>query len=114
MAEDDELFKVMLNLKIDREGYELILCKDGKEAKQLLDSEIPDLLVLDIMMPYYSGIELIEYTRCTLDSQVPIIVISAASDDENVMQAFELGANDFLKKPFSPAELLARIAKEIN
>lgn len=75
---------------------------------------MPDIIVSDIMMPYFSGIELIAYVRNELKSKTPIIIISSAGNEENVLSAFELGASDFISKPVNPAELLVRVAREIN
>jgi DNA-binding response OmpR family regulator len=66
------------------------------------------------MMPYFSGMELINYVRSELLSQTPIIIISSAGNEENVLSAFELGANDFISKPVSPSELVVRIARELK
>ena len=75
---------------------------------------IPDIIVSDIMMPYFSGMELIDYVRNELGSKVPIIIISSSGNEENVLSAFELGANDFISKPVSPSELMVRLARELN
>jgi DNA-binding response OmpR family regulator len=66
------------------------------------------------MMPYFSGIELIDFVRNELKSKIPIIIISSAGNEVNVLNAFELGANDFISKPVSPSELLVRVDKELN
>ena len=75
---------------------------------------MPDIIVSDIMMPYFSGIELIDFVRNELKSNTPIIIISSAGNEQNVLSAFELGANDFITKPISPTELLVRVAREIK
>ena len=97
-----------------KEDYTVDLCRDGKEVKEYLTETIPDIIICDIMMPYFSGMELIDFVRNELKLNVPIIIISSAGNEENVLSAFELGANDFLPKPISPSELLVRVAKELN
>ena len=87
---------------------------DGKQVKEYLAQRMPDIIVSDIMMPYFSGMELIDYVRNELKSKIPIIIISSAGNEENVINAFELGANDFISKPVSPSELLVRVARELN
>lgn len=114
LAEDDDLLALLLNFKFKKEGYEVILCKDGREVKEILDQDIPDIIVSDLMMPYFSGMELIGFIRKELKSEVPIIIISSAGNEENVLNAFELGANDFVSKPVSPSELMVRVARELN
>lgn len=114
LAEDDELLGSLLKYRLEKGGYKVDIVSDGKQVKERLSSSIPDIIVSDIMMPYFSGIELIDYVRNELNSQVPIIIISSAGNEENVLSAFELGANDFIAKPVSPSELLVRVGRELQ
>lgn len=114
LAEDDELLAALLTFRLKKAGYHVTLANDGKEVKELLLNEFPDMVISDIMMPYFSGIELIDYIRNELGSKIPIIIISSAGNEENVLSAFELGANDFISKPVNPSELLVRVARELN
>lgn len=114
LAEDDDLLASLLNFRLKKAGYEVLLASDGREVKEMLEKEIPDIIVSDIMMPYYSGIELIDHVRNSLGSQVPVIIISSAGNEQNVLTAFELGANDFISKPVSPDELMVRVARELR
>ncbi len=114
LAEDDQLLASLLNYRLEKGGYDVSLTHNGREVKEFLNNSIPDIIISDIMMPYFSGIELIDYVRNDLKSSIPIIIISSAGNEENVLTAFELGANDFISKPVSPSELLVRIARELN
>lgn len=114
LAEDDTMLAALLKFRLEKEGYEVVLCADGKEMKEQLQQELPDVIVSDIMMPYFSGIELVDYIRNDLKSEVPIIIISSAGNEQNVLSAFELGANDFLSKPVSPSELVVRLQRELS
>lgn len=114
LADDDDLLASLLNFRLKKAGFTVEHVVDGKEVKKYLSHTMPDIIVSDIMMPYFSGIELITHVRKELASQTPIIIISSAGNEENVLSAFELGANDFISKPVSPSELLVRIAREIN
>jgi len=114
LAEDDELLAALLNFRLEKEGYKVLLSRDGRAVKEQLKAEMPDIIVSDIMMPYFSGMELVDYVRKVLNSNVPIIIISSAGNEENVLNAFELGANDFISKPISPAELLVRVQRELQ
>ncbi|MDX1314543.1 MAG: response regulator [Eudoraea sp.] len=114
LAEDDELLASLLEYRLKLAGFEVILAQDGKEVKEYLSRETPDIIVSDIMMPYFSGIELVDFLRNTLHSEIPVIVISSAGNEENVLSAFELGANDFIAKPVNPSELLVRVNRELN
>jgi DNA-binding response OmpR family regulator len=114
LADDDQLLASLLNFRLKKGGYEVHHSSNGKEVKEYLKTEMPDIIVSDIMMPYFSGIELIDFVRNELKSNTPIIIISSAGNEQNVLSAFELGANDFITKPVSPTELLVRVAREIN
>lgn len=114
LAEDDELLAQLLNFRLEKGGYEVQVSVDGREVKAHLKEYTPDLIISDIMMPYFSGMELIDYVRKELNLDTPIIIISSAGNEENVLTAFELGANDFISKPISPSELLVRVARELR
>lgn len=113
LAEDDELLASLLNYRLEKGGYEVHLARDGKEVKEFLKERTPDIIVSDIMMPYFSGIELVDHIRNELKLHIPVIIISSAGNEENVLNAFELGANDFISKPVSPSELLVRVGREL-
>lgn len=100
-----------LQFRLQKQGYDVILAEDGKEAMEKLETESPDFMVADIMMPYVTGLELISHVRTVKNSQIPIIIISALDNDDTVLEAFRLGANDFIAKPFKPNELILRIKR---
>ena len=114
LAEDDELLASLLCYRMEKEGFNVDVVYDGKQVKEQLAKTMPDIIVSDIMMPYFSGIELIDFVRNELRSQVPIIIISSAGNEENVLSAFEMGANDFIAKPVSPSELMVRVNRELQ
>lgn len=114
LAEDDELLASLLSFRLQKGGYDVQWSKNGREVKEHFSQFNPDLVISDIMMPYFSGIELIDYVRKELNLSTPIIIISSAGNEENVLNAFEIGANDFLSKPVSPAELMVRVQREMN
>lgn len=112
IAEDEPLILQTLELKLKKEGYEVIACVDGLDALQKIDSEQPDLIITDIMMPYMSGLEVVRKVKNDLSSKnIPVIVLSTMGQESIVEEAFELGADDYLKKPFSLSELSIRIKK---
>ena len=114
LADDDQLLASLINFRLKKGGYEVHHSVNGKEVKEYLQHHKPDIIVSDIMMPYFSGIELIDFVRNELNLTTPIIIISSAGNEQNVLSAFELGANDFVTKPVSPTELLVRVARELN
>jgi DNA-binding response OmpR family regulator len=96
----------------------IVLAEDNTTLSLLLkfriEKEAPDLILTDIMMPFVSGLEVISYVRLKLDVDTPIIVFSSAGQEEMVLKAFNLGANDFMGKPFSPNELIIRVKRLLN
>jgi DNA-binding response OmpR family regulator len=111
LAEDNTTLSLLLKFRLEKEGFDLFMAQDGKEALVLIENNSPDLIITDIMMPFISGLEVISYIRNTLKLETPIIVFSAAGQEEMVLKAFNLGANDFMGKPFSPNELMIRVKR---
>lgn len=111
IIEDDILLLKTLEFKMNKEGYKVSISNNGFDAVEYLKENEPDLIVTDIMMPFINGLEIISFVRTELKSKVPIIVLSSAGLEKTVLEAFELGADDFITKPFSPNELSIRIKK---
>lgn len=111
IAEDNTVFLMFIKFKLEKEGYQLFLAENGKKALELIEEIKPDLILTDIMMDFVSGLEVISHVRNVLNFTTPIIVFSASGQEEMVLKAFSLGANDFIGKPLSPNELLIRIKK---
>lgn len=109
IAEDNSTLSLLLKFRLEKEGHELLMAVDGKEAIELIENNKPDLIITDIMMPFVSGLEVISHVRNKLALETPIIVFSSAGQEEMVIKAFNLGANDFMGKPFSPNELVIRV-----
>jgi DNA-binding response OmpR family regulator len=114
LAEDNSTLSLLLKFRLEKEGFELLMAVDGKEAVELIEKYKPDLVLTDIMMPFISGLEVISHVRNKLDSEIPIIVFSSAGQEEMVLKAFSLGANDFMGKPFSPNELVIRVKRLLS
>lgn len=111
LAEDDELILKTLQHKLVKDGYDVILTRDGKEAIEKINDNQIDLIITDIMMPFASGLEIINSVRESNKPDIPIIVLSSLGQEETVVDAFNLGADDFIVKPFSPLELSIRVHK---
>jgi DNA-binding response OmpR family regulator len=106
---DDEPNIVHLSrLYLERDGYQVLAVGDGQEALDTIASEKPDLVVLDVMLPSVNGFEVCRRLR-TRDNPVPIIMVTARDDDIDKILGLELGADDYLTKPFNPRELVARV-----
>lgn len=107
-AEDDPITLDSLRACVEPEGFATVLARDGREALTLWEKHRPDLLCLDIMMPHLDGYEVCRRIRAT-DGQVPVLFLSAKSEEIDVVVGLQLGADDFIRKPFGKHELLARI-----
>ncbi|MGN0743972.1 MAG: response regulator transcription factor [Christensenellales bacterium] len=107
LAEDDEDIVKLLRLYLENEGFDVIWAKDGVEACEIFDREKINIALVDIMMPRMNGYELTKYIRAK--SNVPIIILSAAQLDSDKILGLNLGADDYMVKPFNPLELIARI-----
>jgi len=107
VVDDDPAISRLLSTNLRARGYEVITATDGEEALDVIDREIIDLIILDIMMPKLDGIEVCRHIREW--SRVPIIMLSARGDEKGKVHCLELGADDYLTKPFGVAELLARV-----
>src|SRR5215207_4470714 len=107
IAEDQETLRISISRNLRARGFEVIEAANGMEALSLWDAEQPQLLILDLMMPRMDGMEVCRRVRER--STVPIIVLTAMDADSDKVAAFDLGADDYLCKPFSVDELLARV-----
>jgi len=114
LAEDNSTLSLLLKFRLEKEGYELFMAVDGKEAVEIIENQNLDLIITDIMMPFISGLEVISHIRNKLELDTPIIVFSSAGQEEMVLKAFDLGANDFMGKPFSPNELVIRVKRQLS
>ena len=101
-----------LSLYIEQSGYSIIMCQDGSKAVEIFQSEKPTLIILDINLPGKNGIEICKEIRA--QSETPIIILSARESEDDKVTLLELGADDYVSKPFSPRELMARIAAVIK
>ena len=100
-----------IQFRLKKEGYEVEIAENGKEAIDLLPTFLPDLIVSDIMMPYVNGLELVKHVRDFEEKPIPVILLTTLRQEQNVMKAFELGAEEFMTKPFSPSELVVRVQR---
>ncbi len=115
VCDDDEALISMIRFKLTRDNLgEVVKAADGREAMAFLKENDFDLIITDINMPYHSGLELTVFVREELKKKTPIIVLSADGPEDTVLQALSLGANDFMTKPFSPADLGVRIKHLLN
>jgi DNA-binding response OmpR family regulator len=107
VVEDDENLRRLVAAYLEREGYQISEAADGSEAIALVDTHKPDLVILDLMLPKISGLEVARAIRAKLAT--PILMLTARSSEADMLQGFEAGADDYLVKPFSPKVLVARV-----
>jgi DNA-binding response OmpR family regulator len=107
VVDDDETIRLIITRYLESEGYEVRGFPNGETALKAFQEAKPDMLILDIMMPGIDGFELCRRIRS--ESQIPIIMVSAKDDEVDRIVGLELGSDDYLSKPFSPRELLARV-----
>ena len=110
VADDDPDILTLVSFRLEKAGYEVITATDGKEALGLAIDRRPDIAVLDVRMPKLNGYEVTSQLRENpVTSRTPILLLSASVHETSVAKGFDAGADDYLKKPFVPQELLARI-----
>lgn len=115
VCDDDPAVLSMVRFKLSRENLgEVITAEDGRKAIILLGSNDFDLIMTDIHMPFNSGLEITTYVRSQQKKKTPILILSAEGLEDTVLQAFELGADDFVAKPFSLGELVLRVKRLIR
>ncbi len=111
IAEDERMMRKAITFRLEKEGFEVTEAQDGKEALDFLQNETFSLVIADIMMPYASGLEVVEHIQAFPGDKPKIILLSALGQENIVLKAFSLGADDYMTKPFSPNELLVRVKK---
>ncbi|MGV1100828.1 response regulator transcription factor [Thiovibrio sp. JS02] len=113
IVEDSPVIVGMLSFMLRREGHEPLVAEDGRAAREFLTGGVvPDAVILDILLPYVDGFELLAEMR-TMPAwrKVPIIMLSAKSQERDVVRALDLGADDYIIKPLRPMELAARLRR---
>jgi len=114
LVDDEELNRDMLRRRLERHAYRVLLAEDGPAALAMLDQHEVDLVLLDVMMPGMNGLEVLRHIRARLGpEQLPVIMVTAKSQSEDVVEALDLGANDYMTKPVDMPVALARIRTQV-
>ncbi|RKE10631.1 response regulator transcription factor [Catellatospora citrea] len=107
VAEDDEKQAELARRYLEREGHQVVVVHDGRSALDLIRGDPPDLLVLDLMMPKVDGWDVCRVLR--RESDLPVLMLTARSTEDDLLLGLDLGADDYMTKPYSPRELVARV-----
>jgi two-component system, OmpR family, alkaline phosphatase synthesis response regulator PhoP len=109
VCEDNKLVVKTLSLVLKRDGFEVDLAEDGNKAFEYLHNSNYDLILVDIHLPFHSGLEIIKFLRSDLKKRTPVLVLSAFSDQEMQRQAGEMEIDGYIVKPFNPSDLIRKI-----
>jgi two-component system KDP operon response regulator KdpE len=112
VVDDEERMARFIRLNLEQDGFQVIEAYRGMQAVQALRTEMPDVVILDVMMPDIDGFEVLKLIRET--SSVPVIMLTAKGEEEDRVRGLELGADDYVTKPFSPRELVSRVRAVIR
>lgn len=112
LIEDDELIAGLVRLMVERLGHELVWAPDGEAGKQMLETGAADIVILDILLPYLNGFEVLKSLRADpKTSKLPVLVLTGKTAQADIDRVVEAGADDFLAKPFQPNELSQRLTR---
>jgi DNA-binding response OmpR family regulator len=110
VADDEPINRSLIQRRLEREGYRVLTAQNGQEAVEKARASLPDLVILDVMMPVMDGLEACELIKEDLTTRdIPIIFLSARDETDIKVKGLTLGANDYISKPFKAEELLARV-----
>src|SRR3954469_14430824 len=108
VAEDDDKQAELVRRYLEREGHAVTVVRDGRQAIEEVRHREPDLLVLDVMMPRTDGLDVVRVLRAE-GREVPVLMLTARSTEDDLLLGLDLGADDYMTKPYSPRELMARV-----
>ena len=116
LADDQAEIRLMLEAKFHQEGYEITTVEDGRECLDVLtneDTELPDLVILDVMMPRVDGFRALQEIRETHELSIPVVMLTSRDQEEDAVRALDAGVTEYVTKPFSPRELVARLDRHL-
>ena len=112
LAEDEPQIARLIEFKLKKEGYDVTWRENGEEALKAIKADKPDLILLDIMMPVMDGYEVLRRLKEDENlGDIPVIMLTARAQEKDVVKGIDMGAEDYITKPFQPAELLARVKR---
>ena len=114
IEDDDHIWKI-IEYKLKKEKHDLIWANNGLKALEILENTKPDLIISDIMVPYMDGLQILKEIRAKDKlKDIPVIMLTSKAQEKDIIRGLELGAQDYMAKPFSPAELILRVNKVLK
>jgi len=114
-ADDDPVVQQFVSAILNENGYEVYTATDGEQAVERARAVLPDLMILDLIMPYRDGYDVLRLLKEAPETRsIPVIILSAKSKEEDIIRGLEGGADDFIIKPFNALELVARVRKVLS
>lgn len=116
VVEDDDHIAHLLKFMLEREKYKVHLARDGRQGRAMIETlPAPSFALLDVMLPFVDGFQLVTLLRAQPGwEKVPVLMLTAKTQERDIVRALEAGANDYVLKPFQPAELLARVRRFVK
>ncbi len=115
IIEDDEHIWKLIEYRLKKEKHELVWACDGLKALEILETTKPDLIISDIMIPYMDGIQILKKVKEDDNlKEIPVIMLTSKAQEQDIITGLELGAQDYMAKPFSPSELILRVNRVLK
>lgn len=115
VIEDDTHIWKIIEYKLKKEKHDLTWASDGLKALSALETFKPDLIISDVMVPYMDGLQILKKVKSSDDlKDIPVIMLTSQAQEKDIIKGLELGAQDYMTKPFSPAELILRVNKALK
>lgn len=110
VADDNRVVRDLIIFRLERSGYRVLAAGDGAEALRMVRDQLPDIAILDVMMPLLTGVEVTERIRADeVTSHIPVILLTARVQEADITRGFDAGADDYIRKPFNPQEIRGRV-----
>jgi DNA-binding response OmpR family regulator len=115
VCDDDEMLVDLLQYRLEARGFAVLVARDGGQALAMAEAELPDAIVLDAMMPVMNGEQVLRSLRASEKGRnIPVLMLTARRQERDIVGALELGANEYVVKPFIPEELVARLTRLVG
>lgn len=115
LAEDDRTIARLIIFKLEKEGFKVIHFLNGEGVVDTVSKILPDIVILDVMMPIQDGISILKEIKANPKTKhIPVVILSAKGQEKDIIKGMEIGASDYISKPFSPSELIVRIKRILS